>query len=306
MPTYFYAAFIAYLISLNIATIFVVQRGLVPLVIAGAAFLFLVPSVSVTAVILYLFLNPVTDWRFYDSIYTERYMGLPQDNPAGYDAASPLVAADRLVGEHPHVGGERALAHGDGACVRPLGDAGEAAGHHGPAVRRRGGEDAQGEGTRQQFAAAPDRRRRQAHHLLPDDVDDAIAESYIAAWNAAESGSTIHNVDAFCTVVAKRHLIRRHHETQRHVYPDHDESFSWNDLEGASGMVQEPAHDYVVDSQELLGAAPHIYATILRMHYLEGLTFEAIAELLHVTSDCARKRHQRALRWARTHFRQEE
>lgn len=62
LPTYFYAAFIAYLISLNIATIFVVQRGLVPLVIAGAAFLFLVPSVSVTAVILYLFLNPVTDW----------------------------------------------------------------------------------------------------------------------------------------------------------------------------------------------------------------------------------------------------
>ncbi len=41
--------------------------------------------------------NPVTDWRFYDSIYTERYMGLPQDNPAGYDAASPLVAADRLA-----------------------------------------------------------------------------------------------------------------------------------------------------------------------------------------------------------------
>ncbi len=147
---------------------------------------------------------------------------------------------------------------------------------------------------------------RRFDRLLPDDIDDAIAESYIAAWNAAESGSTIHNVDAFCTVVAKRHLIRRHHETQRHVYPDHDESFSWNDLEGASGMVQEPAHDYVVDSQELLGAAPHIYATILRMHYLEGLTFEAIAEVLHVTSDCARKRHQRALRWARTHFRQEE
>ncbi|KAG6093981.1 hypothetical protein E4U30_003765 [Claviceps sp. LM220 group G6] len=31
---------------------------------------------------------PVTDWRFYDSIYTERYMRLPQDNPAGYDATA--------------------------------------------------------------------------------------------------------------------------------------------------------------------------------------------------------------------------
>ncbi|KAJ6032271.1 hypothetical protein N7540_003003 [Penicillium herquei] len=31
---------------------------------------------------------PVTDWRFYDSIYTERYMHTPQHNPSGYDNAS--------------------------------------------------------------------------------------------------------------------------------------------------------------------------------------------------------------------------
>jgi len=24
---------------------------------------------------------PVTNWRYYDSVYTERFMGLPQDNP---------------------------------------------------------------------------------------------------------------------------------------------------------------------------------------------------------------------------------
>jgi dipeptidyl-peptidase-4 len=33
---------------------------------------------------------PVTNWRFYDNIYTERYMGKPQDNPSGYDDNSPL------------------------------------------------------------------------------------------------------------------------------------------------------------------------------------------------------------------------
>jgi dipeptidyl-peptidase-4 len=36
---------------------------------------------------------PVADWKLYDSIYTERYMKLPKDNPEGYKAASPLLAA---------------------------------------------------------------------------------------------------------------------------------------------------------------------------------------------------------------------
>ncbi len=41
---------------------------------------------------------PVTDWRLYDSIYTERYMGRPQDNAEGYDATSVIEAADRMHG----------------------------------------------------------------------------------------------------------------------------------------------------------------------------------------------------------------
>jgi dipeptidyl-peptidase-4 len=39
---------------------------------------------------------PVVDWRLYDSIYTERYMGTPEDNPQGYDRASPLKRAGDL------------------------------------------------------------------------------------------------------------------------------------------------------------------------------------------------------------------
>jgi dipeptidyl-peptidase-4 len=40
--------------------------------------------------------GPVTDWKFYDSIYTERYMRTPLENLDGYKTASPLEAADKL------------------------------------------------------------------------------------------------------------------------------------------------------------------------------------------------------------------
>lgn len=39
---------------------------------------------------------PVTSWRYYDTIYTEIYNGLPQANPAGYDDNSPITHADKL------------------------------------------------------------------------------------------------------------------------------------------------------------------------------------------------------------------
>lgn len=42
---------------------------------------------------------PVTSWRFYDTIYTEVYNGLPQDNPSGYDDNSPIHFADMLKGK---------------------------------------------------------------------------------------------------------------------------------------------------------------------------------------------------------------
>ncbi|MCS6953789.1 MAG: DPP IV N-terminal domain-containing protein [Bryobacterales bacterium] len=39
---------------------------------------------------------PVTDWRNYDTIYTERYMGLPSENAEGYRRSSPVHFADKL------------------------------------------------------------------------------------------------------------------------------------------------------------------------------------------------------------------
>ena len=50
---------------------------------------------------------PVTSWRFYDSIYTERYMTTPQENPTGYDENSPINHVDKLKGKF-------LLVHGSG------------------------------------------------------------------------------------------------------------------------------------------------------------------------------------------------
>lgn len=43
---------------------------------------------------------PVTNWRFYDNIYTERYMRTPQENAKGYDDNSPINHVNKLAGHY--------------------------------------------------------------------------------------------------------------------------------------------------------------------------------------------------------------
>jgi dipeptidyl-peptidase-4 len=43
---------------------------------------------------------PVTNWRYYDSIYTERFMRTPQENPSGYDDNSPINHVEKLKGKY--------------------------------------------------------------------------------------------------------------------------------------------------------------------------------------------------------------
>jgi dipeptidyl-peptidase-4 len=50
---------------------------------------------------------PVTNWRFYDSVYTEKYMQTPQENPKGYDDNSPINFVNKLKGKY-------LLIHGSG------------------------------------------------------------------------------------------------------------------------------------------------------------------------------------------------
>lgn len=49
---------------------------------------------------------PVTNWRYYDNIYTERFMRTPQENPEGYDHNSPTHHADKLKGNYLIIHGE--------------------------------------------------------------------------------------------------------------------------------------------------------------------------------------------------------
>jgi dipeptidyl-peptidase-4 len=51
--------------------------------------------------------GPVTDWLFYDTIYTERYIGLPQKNEESYQESSPIKNAE-------HLKGKLLIAHGTG------------------------------------------------------------------------------------------------------------------------------------------------------------------------------------------------
>ncbi len=48
---------------------------------------------------------PVTDWKLYDTIYTERYMGTPQENPEGYKDSSPVTYASHLQSQLMEVHG---------------------------------------------------------------------------------------------------------------------------------------------------------------------------------------------------------
>jgi dipeptidyl-peptidase 4 len=58
---------------------------------------------------------PVTDWRLYDTHYTERYLGHPDENPGVYDRCSPITDAERIAAPARESGGSAA-----GGIARPM------------------------------------------------------------------------------------------------------------------------------------------------------------------------------------------
>ena len=138
----------------------------------------------------------------------------------------------------------------------------------------------------------------------PDDIDDAVATADVVAWQAREGGVELRNADAYRTLVAKRTLGHALKRLRKHVYPDRDESLGWSTIPDADVSKygnEDPA--IALDANGIIDKAPVNYAEVLRLHYLEGLTFEDAATRLGVTAECLRKRHERALKWAKKKFR---
>jgi RNA polymerase sigma factor (sigma-70 family) len=141
--------------------------------------------------------------------------------------------------------------------------------------------------------------------LCEQDITEivAYAESYI--WEVQKDGRVVEKPDAYAMTIVQRLAIATIRRNQRHLYPDTDEedAITWDDLCATCGMLTDsynPEDDY--DAEAVLHEAPEHYAQVLRMHYLEGLDLAQVAKETGLTPACVRKRHERALKWARKYF----
>lgn len=139
-----------------------------------------------------------------------------------------------------------------------------------------------------------------------DDVEEAIREAAVVGYLADHNvQGTIRNHDAFATTVARRNLSRELRRQSKLVRPEAEEYISWEDVdrEATQHSDQEEQHASTIDARDIMGAMPSAYAQVMRMHYLDGLTLDESAQLVGVSAACMRKRHERALKWARKRFR---
>lgn len=137
-------------------------------------------------------------------------------------------------------------------------------------------------------------------NVTQDDVKEVIQATIVYAWEQAVVKEPPHNQQAYATVVAKRMLMKAIHHRKRFVYPDRELPHGWETLQEEEGcLLTEPLLDDEIDARELLRGLPDMYASILRMHYFEGVPLEEIARSVNVKGTTMRKRHQRALTLAR-------
>jgi len=140
-----------------------------------------------------------------------------------------------------------------------------------------------------------------------DDVVDAIYEAREAhLQQAMRVGRVVENVVAYTTVVAKRALSRTHRRKMlvlTEEYIGEGQLEACLDKADADRFSEEvDALDASIECGRILERIPVNYAEVLRMHYLEGITLDETSKRLGCSPQCIRKRHERALRWARKRF----
>jgi RNA polymerase sigma factor (sigma-70 family) len=148
---------------------------------------------------------------------------------------------------------------------------------------------------------------RQFPRARTEDVYDAIYGAYECVLMMSDhSDEQIRNVQAFATVVARRILTKDYYRRRR-ITNEADVGTAtmvvMESLEAADRYrSQEGAEDARMDTERIMTELPEQYAELLRRHYLEGHTFESLAKEYGCSPESLRKRHERALKWARKRF----
>lgn len=138
-----------------------------------------------------------------------------------------------------------------------------------------------------------------------DDLAEAVREAiYVALMTVRDRCIDLYNAEAFMVTVARRAMARELRRQRRLVRPDKGEHISWESVEGEFRELpdEEESHAAAIDAADIVRAMPANYAEVMRLYYLEGLTHEQVAERIGVSPQCARKRHERAIKWARKTF----
>ncbi|MBL0321240.1 MAG: sigma-70 family RNA polymerase sigma factor [Ignavibacteria bacterium] len=138
---------------------------------------------------------------------------------------------------------------------------------------------------------------------LPDDVHEAVQYAVVVAYETSVMREPPYNLQAYVTTVANRVMSRHAANARRFVHPERDGTDGWSPFEDRdSPLVTTEDHETTVDAGRVIGAMPDTYAEVLRKHYMLGLPLEEIARQEGVSGECIRKRHERALRYARKLF----
>jgi len=132
--------------------------------------------------------------------------------------------------------------------------------------------------------------------LGPEDADDAWSETFLAAMRAYPELRPGSNVEAWLVTIAKRKAIDQHRARTRRPVP-------MDDLpESTPGSVQSDGSFRDAELWEALKALPRKQREALAYHYLAGLPYATVAELLGNNEAAARRAAADGIKRLRTTY----